>query len=204
MTEPDLADRALVREPPDVPAAEGDSAIREMYQIIADRRLDFNEKIRALLAMGCRRFEMNTGILSRVEGTNFEVIEAWPPDGAIRAGNVFELGQTYCCDALIVAEPVAFEHAAASVWANHPCYARRKIEAYLGTRVMVDGQTYGTLSFSSPVPRGRPFRPADKEFLSLIAQWIGGEIEREQKTRQLQAYATELAASARQLALARD
>ncbi|MGC8781841.1 MAG: response regulator, partial [Anaerolineae bacterium] len=78
------------------------------------------------------------------------------------------------------------------------------IEAYLGTRVIVAGQIYGTLSFSSPTPRARPFRPADRELLCLIAQWIGGEIEREQKTRQLQAYAAELAASARQLALARD
>ncbi|MCX7671961.1 MAG: hypothetical protein N2439_18055, partial [Anaerolineae bacterium] len=111
MTEPDLADRSLTPEPTDEPATEGDPAIRELSRIIADQRLSFDEKIRALLAMGCRRFAMSTGILAHIEGMRFEVLEVCSADGTIHKGDVFELGQTYCCDALLAAEPVAFEHA---------------------------------------------------------------------------------------------
>jgi len=204
MTDPETTGSPSAAGPVAPTEERGDPAIRELYEIVADQRSSFGEKIRALLAMGCRRFEMATGILGRVEGTRFEVLEAYPADGPIRTGDLLELGQTYCCDALIAQEPVAIEHAGASAWAGHPCYIRRKVEAYLGTRVMVGGQVYGTLSFSSPAPRAKPFRPADKELLNLIAQWIGGEIEREQKTQQLQRYAAELAASTRQIAMARD
>lgn len=204
MADPETLSSPTASEPVAPDQESGEPALRELHEIVANQQTSFDEKIQALLAMGCRRFAMTTGILSRVEGTRFEVLAAYPDDGAIRQGDVFEVGQTYCCDALLAQEPVAFEHAAASAWAGHPCYTQRKVEAYLGTRVMVGGQVYGTLSFSSPVPRGRPFRPADKELLKLVALWIGSEIERDQKTRQLQAYAAELAANARQIAMARD
>ncbi|MGC8781638.1 MAG: hypothetical protein ACP5UQ_12325, partial [Anaerolineae bacterium] len=118
MTPPDSTTHPHVPEPNAViePAVrseeQGDPAIRELYQIVADQDADFRAKIRALLAMGCRRFEMSTGILSHVEGTRFEVLEACSADDSIRGGDVFELGPTYCCDALIATEPIAFEHAA--------------------------------------------------------------------------------------------
>jgi signal transduction histidine kinase/DNA-binding response OmpR family regulator len=96
------------------------------------------------------------------------------------------------------------EHASASAWVDHPCYVAFKLEAYLGTQVIAGGQVYGTLNFSSPIHHTEPFKPADKEFLNLMAQWIGGEIERNQKTQQLEAYAAEIAETVQQLAIARD
>jgi signal transduction histidine kinase len=49
----------------------------------------------------------------------------------------------------------------------------------------VGGEVYGTLSFSSFTPRQKPFRILDTELLRLMAQWVGGEIERQQAAREL-------------------
>jgi signal transduction histidine kinase len=183
---------------------ESEDAIRRLYHIAADQGQTFDAKVQALLAMGCQRFGLDIGVLARVEGTRYEVLVACSPDDRLTPGSVFDLGQTYCRAVLAASEPIGFEHAAGSTWAAHPCYAATRMEAYLGTRVMVGGQVYGTLSFASPRRRPEPFAAADKEFLSLMAQWIGGEIERNEKTRQLQDYAARLAETAEQLAIARD
>jgi GAF domain-containing protein len=51
--------------------------------------------------------------------------------------------------------------------------------------VVVAGKVYGTLSFSSFTPRQTPFKALDTEILRLMAQWIGGEIERQQAAQEL-------------------
>ncbi|MCS7056272.1 MAG: PAS domain S-box protein [Thermoflexales bacterium] len=183
---------------------QSEEAIRALYQIVSAQELTFSAKLRALLAMGTRRFGLDIGVLAHIEGERYQVIEALTPNGAIRSGDVFDLGQTYCREVLRRGEPISFENAGASEWAAHPCYATFRMEAFLGTPVIANGQVYGTLSFASPRPRSQPFKPADREFLRLMAQWIGGEIERNLKTEQLQAYAAEIEATNLQLAKARD
>lgn len=183
---------------------QSEEAIRALYQIVSAQELTFSAKLRALLAMGTRRFGLDIGVLAHIEGERYQVIEALTPNGAIRSGDVFDLGRTYCREVLRLGEPISFENAGASEWAAHPCYAAFRMEAFLGTPVIVNGQVYGTLSFASPRPRSQPFKPADREFLRLMAQWIGGEIERNLKTEQLRAYAAEIEATNLQLAKARD
>ncbi|BCX02737.1 MAG: hypothetical protein KatS3mg053_0675 [Candidatus Roseilinea sp.] len=183
---------------------QSEEAIRTLYEIVSAQELNFSAKLKALLAMGTQRFDLDIGVLAHIEGERYQVIEALTPNGAIRPGDVFDLGRTYCREVLRIGEPIGFANAGASEWAAHPCYAAFQMEAFLGTPVTVNGQIYGTLSFASPKPRAQPFKPADKEFLRLMAQWIGGEIERNLKTEQLQAYAAEIKAANQQLAQARD
>lgn len=187
---------------------ESEVAIRSLYTITADQQMSFAEKVQALLEMGCQRFGMQIGLLGHVVNDNFLVIASHAPANTIHKGDIFALWETYCSTTLSAANPVSFEHAAASEWAAHPCYRNTKLEAYLGTRIQLPSasgsQLYGTLSFSSTQPRSTPFKAADHEFLNLMAQWIGGEIERQQKTEQLQAYAAKIEHANQELAEARD
>ncbi|MDQ1301038.1 MAG: hypothetical protein QG637_959 [Chloroflexota bacterium] len=195
---------ALERKRTEETMRESEVAIRGLYQIAADQELSFAEKVQALLALGRHRFGTDIGILAHVEGTRYEALEVCAPDDTIHKGSVCDLNQVYCRETLLATEPIGFEHASASEWASHPGYAAFGLEAYVGTRVIVGGQVYGTLSFSNAARLPEPFKPADKEFLSLMAQWIGGEIERNQKNQQLRASAAEIAETAAQLAVARD
>jgi PAS domain S-box-containing protein len=81
---------------------------------------------------------------------------------------------------------------AESPYARHPCYNLFKLETYIGTPILVDGQVFGTVNFSSPKPYHREFDDTDTEFIALLARWVGSAIERE-RTQQ------ELAASERHL-----
>ncbi len=161
-----------------------EGALRSLHDITSRHNLSFEGKVQALLALGCEQFGMPIGILSRVEGENYEIVEVVPSDGPIPKGSVFPLGYTYCVKTLQSAAPVSFEHAAQSEWRTHPAYDQCKLEAYLGIRLEVEGAVYGTLNFLSAEPRAVLFTNSDKEILKLMAQWQGSEIERQRAEAQ--------------------
>jgi PAS domain S-box-containing protein len=173
-------------------------SIRVLYEVVADPFLDFSGKVQALLALGCQHFHLNIGVLGQVvrQGTGplghsgFEVkeicfsnalMELGGPGVAIAKGDVFPLDHTYCQVTLQSKEPVSFEQASATEqWCSHACYQATKLETYIGAPIIVAGQVYGTLSFTSPTPRSTPFTSQEKKFLQLMAQWVGSEIARQQ------------------------
>lgn len=169
-------------------------SIQNLYEIVAAPHVDFKEKIQKLLAMGCDRFGLDMGILAQITRERYEVVAVQFSENltssnnvlALSPGDIFELGQTYCNETLQAKEPMSFEHAGSSeLWKGHPCYRTTQLEAYMATRIIVAGEVYGTLNFSSPTPRLTPFQAADKEFLKLMALWIGGEIARQQAEEEL-------------------
>ena len=182
---------------------QSEESIRELYETAA-QQIPFEQKIQELLRMGIHRFGLDIGILSQVESERYTVMAVEPMSGSIKMGDSLEVKMTYSWDTLRANAPIEIVHAGASEWARHLCYKATHIEAYLGAPVIVAGNVYGTLSFTSLQPRLRPFTTVDKEFIRLMAQWIGAEIEREGATRRLRAYADEIERKNEALATARD
>ena len=164
---------------------ESEAAIRALYEVTASGQLDFDQCLQELLAMGRREFGMDIGVLAHVEDTRYEVIATQLPNNINVKGAILDLRQTYCHDTLQAQKPLCIESAGTSKWQNHPGYTAFKLEAYIGAPLVVAGNTYGTLCFSSFTPRQKVFKALDKELLRLMAQWIGGEIERQQAAREL-------------------
>jgi len=155
------------------------TVLRAFHEISSDRSLTLEEKLNHLLKLGCEQFGLPIGILSQVNGDMIRVLDSVGGKGRFPVGGTRELGQTYCGGTVHSSEPVALEHAAASEWRDHPSYTRGGLEAYIGVRVQVENDLYGTLCFASPSPRPRPFSSADREILKLMSQWVGSELRRE-------------------------
>ncbi len=164
---------------------ESEAAIRALYEVTASRQLDFDQCLQKLLAMGRHQFALDIGILSCVEGERYEVIATQLPNSINAKGVVFDVKQTYCYETLQLKKPFCIESAGTSQWREHRCYQAFKLEAYIGVPVVVAGKIYGTLSFSSLTPRHKPFKALDQELLRLMAQWVGGEIQRQQAAQEL-------------------
>ncbi|MEG4503764.1 PAS domain S-box protein [Microcoleus sp. F8_C2] len=163
------------------------AAIRDLYEVSATHNLNFEQRIQALIDMGCQNFGLESGILARVQDNTYEVMVARSPDRALKRGYVFDIKQTLCCEALDTNEPLTVEHIGTSKWRYHPAYLALGMKAYIGTRVLVAGKVHSTLSFSSKSPRAKRFKSAHVELLKLMAQWIGSEIERHEAEAALQA-----------------
>ena len=132
-----------------------------------------SELLRRSLELGCEFLGMPIGIISRIQGDDYEVLVQTSPGEALADGQHFELGQTYCQLTLQSDDVLAIAVMQESSYASHPCYEAFKLESYIGVPIVVDGQRYGTLNFSSPDPRAsRSFSEADVDFVRLLGRWV--------------------------------
>ncbi|MEB3282300.1 MAG: response regulator [Lyngbya sp.] len=162
--------------------------IHQLYEIAINSNANFESRINQLLIMGCERFGMDMGLLGRVRADRYEVISAYLsqdfPFGFTK-GDTFSLEQTFEREALRADDVVCIESIKNSPWKEHEAYTIRRLEAYLGTSVKLEGRVYGTLSFMSRKARSS-FQPIDLEILKLMSSYVGSEIARENSHQDLQ------------------
>ncbi len=157
-----------------------DRAIRELYEITSSQDIPFEERVQALLEMGVRRFGLSLGVFTKVEGDNLVIMRVHSEVTGIVRSQVMPLCETFCQSTLEADGPMSFERVAGTEWASHPGYASTGWESYLGTKIHVGDRVYGTVCFADSNPYPKTFSPADKDFLQLMARWVGGELERQQ------------------------
>ena len=154
-------------------------AIRILGDLAVQSNLCLDEKLDALLKIGCERFDLEIGMISRVHKQRYEVIAIRAPEEfPVARGAVFMLADTYCGQTLESQRPVACERVGDSTRLGHPDRAAFGFGAYLGSAFRVYGEAVGTLCFGSRKPRKRRFTATDKDLLNLMSQWIGSDFER--------------------------
>ena len=161
------------------------AAVRSLYEVIGgDRARTLDAKMKALLQMGCGRLELPIGVLGRIcddaAGERLETLFVQSPDRRIRPAMTLLRSQlaagTPTLEAQLLGLPT-LPHA--HIPAEHSHVERNDNFAYLGAPVNVEGRLFGMLSFAGLEARAHPFGPDDVELLQLMAEWVGGEIERE-------------------------
>ena len=174
--------------------ARGDAAALRRLNELTVGAGEFDRTIDQLLSLGCEHFGLETGILARVDGDDYEVEAVVDATGTHEPGAVYDLGETMCQATLAgeTAGSLAFADVAETEHESHP--AAEGVRAYIAAPVTVDGATYGTVNFSMRRPRPEPFRPEEAEFVTLIAQWVGTEVRRRQRSEELRRYETILEA----------
>ncbi|WP_313686776.1 sensor histidine kinase [Halobellus marinus] len=71
-------------------------------------------------------------------------------------------------------------------WETDPAYELFGLGSYIGGKVSVEGDLYGTLCFASTDPRGRPFTEAEQTLVRLISRWASYELDHDRMTSELQ------------------
>lgn len=160
--------------------------LKSMYKITSDNTLSFSQKMTELLLLGAQIFEMELGIISEISDNIYTVKHVISPDNQLQADTTFELKNTYCVHTLASNQATSFHHVANSSIAKHPCYLNFGLESYIGSPLLVEGERYGTINFSSSKNKNRPFNQDELEFIELLSHWIGNEIARDQKIALLQ------------------
>lgn len=136
------------------------------------------ELLRSALVLGCEYLGMQQGVISRITGEVYEVAVQASPPGTLVDGQRFPLSDTYCDIVLSRGGLVAIAHTGVSEHVGHPAYALLGLESYVGAPIEVDGEVVGTLNFSSPEPRPRPFTGAELDFVRLLVAWAASVIQR--------------------------
>jgi PAS domain S-box-containing protein len=160
-------------------------ALENLHSITSEYGQDIAIQIGELIELGLLVFNLDIGIVSRIDGDIYTVEHIVGSEGVPAVGTEFDLGDTYCVHTLKANGPTSFHNVGESTIRTHPCYRKFGLEAYIGSPLVVDGKRYGTLNFSSPARRHKPFSNTEMSLISLFAQWVGSVLSRQHAADQL-------------------
>ena len=123
------------------------------------------------LKAGCDLFDLDTGIISKIDGDSYKIQALRTDIDSLEQGMVFPLKDTYCRAVIKNKKTISYhEVGSEKSMRGHPAYENLKLESYLGTHIVVNNQTYGTLNFSSKNKKTEAFEDYKIEILELMAQ----------------------------------
>jgi PAS domain S-box-containing protein len=191
--------RALVRED-SAPALVGtrerelernNESLQRLTELASAESHTDEEIIERVLELGADRLDLSLGYLSRIDGSDYEVVSVVGDHDIIEAGTEADLSDTYC--RRIVEDDrdhFGVTDAVAEGWDDDRAYQLSGIACYLGGKVVVDGELYGTLCFADDEPRSESFSESEQAFTQLLAEWTSRELERRQRNAALEQYET--------------
>ncbi|MBX0305125.1 PAS domain S-box protein [Haloarcula salinisoli] len=147
-----------------------------------------DEIIERVLELGADRLDLSLGYLSRIEGSNYEVVSVVGDHDVIEAGTTTELANTYCRRIADGPDSFGVTDAVAEGLEDDAAYQMSGLACYLGGKVVVNGELYGTLCFADEEPRSEPFSESEQTFTKLLAEWTSRELERRQRSATLEQY----------------
>ncbi|KPQ29015.1 MAG: His Kinase A (phospho-acceptor) domain/PAS fold/Histidine kinase-, DNA gyrase B-, and HSP90-like ATP [Marinobacter excellens HL-55] len=166
--------------------AERTQALNILNDISLDSRGSVSKRIEHALANATQYLKMDTAIVSNITGGVYTVLwhhERHPT--SLEDGITFPLEQTYCSLLAAQGRVLAIDHMARSRFCDHPCYQQFKLESYLAAPVWIDDELFGTLNFSSALPRRPGFTETEKTFVNLLGRWITDIIQQQKHTEVL-------------------
>ncbi|MCB0501750.1 MAG: hypothetical protein KDD32_03650, partial [Bacteroidetes bacterium] len=169
--------------------------LRGLHSIISNAEKSTSEKIELILHLGCEKFELPIGILSKIDGNDYAIVQIVADDDQkkeILAQQSCKVDHTYCHDVILADDPIYIDDTSKKKEHPHPCYWNKKLEIYIGAKVLVDDQLYGTINFSSSTSSKTSITNTDLEILKLIAQWIGYMLRQESLINKLHQFNLEL------------
>ena len=165
--------------------SEGD-ALRRMYRITADQERPFEEKLPDLLDLGRAYLDVETGFLTEIDGETQVIVDARGDHELLQAGRSCPLSKAYCRRTVDMDGALTVQHARVEGWESDAAYEEFGLEAYIGAKVVVSREVYGTFCFADTAARDRPFSEDEETFVELLAQWVGYELFRKQATERMQ------------------
>lgn len=127
----------------------------DIHRLLQFRDENLDSKIDAAIQIGCDRLGVKNGLDTHTTDGQYEVLESSIPDGKYSAGSMTKLATTWC---------------------RHVVDEETGLTCYIGVPLVVDGETYGTLCFSNDEPRGEEFTEIDRQFVTILAEWVSYEV----------------------------
>lgn len=161
-------------------------ALRRMYRITTDHERPYEEKVRELLQVGRTYLNVEIGFLTEISDGTQRIVETSGDHELLKPGESCPLSNAYCRKTIEQDDALTVQHAAIDGWENDTAYELFGLESYIGAKVVVDGDIYGTFCFADSEPRNQPFSETEETFVELMAQWVSYELFQQRAKEQIQ------------------
>ena len=152
------------------------AALRALNEIASIPVFDAEEQLRSALVIGSRYLGLPCGRVSRVQGNQYHI--------KINVGQkcnrdlVAPLSNYFCEITLRNKDVFCCDEISQSEYANHSACKVNKVDTYIGVPIWLQGNVYGVLGFDSEQSRHQGYDDLDKDFMRLLARWVGVTLER--------------------------
>lgn len=163
-----------------------DEALRRMYRVTSDYDNSFEHKVQELLDLGREYLEVQAGFLTEIsDGTQLITVASGDHE-LLQSGESCPLSKAYCRKTVEQEDVLTVQHAALEGWENDTAYEEFGLESYIGAKVIVEGEVYGTFCFAGDEPREEPFSNEEETFVELMAEWVSYELFQKRATEQIE------------------
>jgi PAS domain S-box-containing protein len=153
--------------------------LAQLYEISAEAGLTFEEKTERILAIGCEYLDLPFGFLTRLDDNVQEMVHTVGDHELLQPDESAPLEKSYCRKTVESDGLVGMQDAKTEMGSDDPAYELFELGCYIGTKVIVGEDLYGTFCFAAPHDRDRKFSPGEREVIKLLGQWAGYELERQ-------------------------
>jgi len=161
-------------------------ALHELYVVASNATLSFETRREKIIELGCQYLDLPYGFVTEIDPTTQRIVAAVGDHESLSAGAQCPIEESYCRKTIEEDGFLSVANAVEEGWEGDPAYERFDLGSYVGGKVVVDGDLFGTLCFASTEPRDREFTGSERTFVEMASRWLGYEIERRNRTRRLE------------------
>jgi diguanylate cyclase (GGDEF)-like protein len=151
--------------------------LRQLHRLSTTNYESIEDLFQDYLQTGCSILGLGCGVVMHTRGRYGSIRAVRCEMNSIRPGVTFELTQVHCGVVCEEKQTIAVSWIAEDPrLAHRPHYGPVRQSAYIGTPILIDGEVYGVLSFSSPHIRWNPFTSHEIEIIELMAKSVARSI----------------------------
>ncbi|GEM_PF-510036 len=162
------------------------SALEQFHLAASKSGQSYAERIRNVLRFGNTFFDTSLGVVSQINGDDYEIRYVAGSNMPPPEGTVLNISASYCQHVLESDKPIGIEDMHKTELVSHPCYEAFRLNTYIGVRLNVNGAPYGTLNFTAVNARPEQFDSVDLAFMRMLGQWVSTAIEQDIASQELQ------------------
>jgi PAS domain S-box-containing protein len=151
----------------------------QLYTILSDPDESIEARISDALRLGARYLDVSIGFLTRIEDGTQKIVQSVGDHDLLQPGATCPLDEAYCRRTFETEGSLAVQDADGSSAVSDTAVHTFGFGAYIGARIMIRNETYGTICFADTDPRDNPFSEAESYFVELAARLAGQALEQQ-------------------------
>ena len=162
--------------------------LETLYEVASDQNRSFERKRERMLEIGTEYLGIPYGFVTEIEDGTQRIVESTGAHELLQPGESCPIEESYCRKTVEHESGfMAVRDATAEGWAGDVAYDRFELGTYIGAKLLVDGDLYGTVCFAATEPRDMDFSDSERSFVEVMARWLSYEYDNREYRRRLEA-----------------
>lgn len=158
----------------------------QLYDVLSESGQPVDTRIDRALEIGVEYLGLSVGFCTRIEAGVQEIVHATGNHDLIQPGETCPIDDAYCRRTIEIESPLAIQDADASSAISESAVETFGLGAYIGARIVVQNETWGTICFADTETRDHEFSDAESYFVELAARLLGQLLEQQSYEREIQ------------------